>query len=121
MFWINLPFGALAVTVVVIFLHLPHTGGKLLEKLKRIDFLGVILLVLAVICLVMAIQGGGSQFAWDSGASIGLFVGFAVLIVAFGLVETYLAAEPVRDVIKRDGWIASYNYFRKLDHSCRPL
>ena len=38
----------------------------MLEKLKRIDYLGSVLMITAIICLLTPLQTGGSQWAWNS-------------------------------------------------------
>jgi EmrB/QacA subfamily drug resistance transporter len=90
-FYINVPIAILAIVVCNQVLRLvPHH-----KREHRIDWLGAVLMVGAVVCLLLALSFGGSTgWAWGSGRIIGLFVAFAVLAVAFLLVELR-AAEPV--------------------------
>ncbi|RUO95427.1 hypothetical protein BC936DRAFT_144055, partial [Jimgerdemannia flammicorona] len=48
-----------------------------------------------VVCILIPVQGGGTQFAWDSALSIALFCVGGVILVTFVLVEKYVAQEPV--------------------------
>lgn len=89
-FYINLPVGALA--LAVLFLYLPNFRHP--EAKPSIDFLGVGTLVLWVVPLLLALSWGGSQFAWNSPAILGLLGLAAVMFVAFILAETR-AAEPI--------------------------
>lgn len=89
-FYINVPFGILA--LVVLIAALP----KIKPETDRhpIDYLGAATLGLALIAMLLAFVWGGSQYAWGSAEIIGLFGASAVLLAAFALVETR-AADPV--------------------------
>ncbi|KAK3843552.1 MAG: major facilitator superfamily domain-containing protein [Linnemannia gamsii] len=94
-FFINLPIGILTLAVIVKLLHLPHAKGSFKDKVKRIDFLGAITLVIGLTLVLLALNWGGSTHPWNSGIIIGLFcAGFAVLLV-FCLIEWKQAAEPI--------------------------
>ncbi len=90
-FYINVPVAIVAIFVCNQVLRLvPHHRRE-----HRIDWYGALLLVGAVVCLLIALSFGGSHgWAWGSAGILGLFAGFAVLAVAFLLVEAR-AAEPV--------------------------
>ncbi|KAK3181937.1 hypothetical protein K4F52_006841 [Lecanicillium sp. MT-2017a] len=65
-FYINLPIGAVVMVVVALFLKIPKqesTNIPGLEKLRKLDPLGTLCLVPSVICLVLALQWGGSTYA----------------------------------------------------------
>ena len=68
-FYINVPFGILA--LVVLMAALP----KIKPETDRhpIDYLGAATLGLALIALLLAFVWGGSQYAWGSTEIIGLF------------------------------------------------
>lgn len=88
-FFINLPLGFLALLFVVLFYRESHEHSK-----QKIDWAGAVTLVGAVICLMFALELGGSEYAWDSSIIIGLFSVFAILSSAFLYVETK-AVEPI--------------------------
>jgi EmrB/QacA subfamily drug resistance transporter len=89
-FYINVPFGIMA--LAVIFIALPKIRP---ESLKRsIDYFGAITLGLALIALLLAFVWGGSQYAWGSGQIIGLFTLTALLIGIFAAIESR-AQEPI--------------------------
>ncbi|KAI8622094.1 major facilitator superfamily domain-containing protein, partial [Chytriomyces sp. MP71] len=95
-FYINLPIGAITVATVIFYLRLPFVaGGNLMESVRKIDWLGTFLLVTCVICLLIPIQGGGSQYAWNSTTVIALLTVGCVLLVAFIYVEGWVASNPV--------------------------
>ncbi|KAG0291755.1 hypothetical protein BGZ96_004871 [Linnemannia gamsii] len=94
-FFINLPIGAITLVVVVKLLHFPRVKGSLIEKLKRIDFLGALSLVAGLVLLLLALNWGGSTHPWNSGIIIGLLCGGAAVILVFLLIEWKQAIEPI--------------------------
>ncbi|MFE4712876.1 MDR family MFS transporter [Paenibacillus sp. NPDC056722] len=88
-FYINLPIG-----VVAIFLIATSYKESITHSKQRIDWGGAFTLVSAIICLMFALELGGNQYAWDSPVILGLFAGFAVLLISFIFIER-VAAEPV--------------------------
>jgi EmrB/QacA subfamily drug resistance transporter len=89
-FYVNLPIGIIAFTVLV--LSFPNI--RPVARQRQIDFLGAITLVLGVVPLLLALSWGGNDYAWNSPMVIGLFVLAAVMLVVFGLVESR-AIEPI--------------------------
>ncbi len=90
-FWINLPLGALAITAVSIFLHLPSRRS---DTKPRLDYLGMALLAGATTALVLASTWGGSTYDWASPQILGLIGAFAVLGAVFVWAESR-ATSPV--------------------------
>ncbi|KAI8074951.1 major facilitator superfamily domain-containing protein [Gongronella butleri] len=94
-FFINLPIGGVAMIMLVIFLDLPSKKTTFLDKLKRIDYLGTLLILAAALLFLLALNFGGQIYPWNSAAVIAPLVLSAVLIVAFALVESRFAVEPI--------------------------
>ncbi|RUS26036.1 major facilitator superfamily domain-containing protein [Jimgerdemannia flammicorona] len=92
---INVPLGAITITSIAFLLKFPPVAGSTKEKLKRIDWIGTPLLLAGVVCILIPVQGGGTQFTWDSALCIALFCVGGTILVAFVLVEKYIAREPV--------------------------
>jgi MFS family permease len=68
-FYINLPIGGVVMVIVSLFLKIPKQDATKLpwmEKLWGLDPLGTLCLVPGVICLVLALQWGGSTYAVSS-------------------------------------------------------
>lgn len=86
-FYINLPIGAFSVAVVLLVLHIrrdPNDAKKpYLDRVKELDLIGASILVPGIICLLLAVQWGGSTYPWNSSRIIGLFVGAGLLIIIF--------------------------------------
>ncbi len=80
-FLINLPIGAVALFMVVTFLHVPHT-----PKPQRIDWWGAVTIVLAVVPLLLVAENG-NEWGWGSTLSISMYVVGGLGILAFILAE----------------------------------
>ena len=80
-FLINLPIGIVALFMVVSFLHVPHTAKK-----QRIDWLGAMTIVIAVVPLLLVAEQG-REWGWTSFNSIAMYVIGGVGILAFILAE----------------------------------
>ncbi|RYP21926.1 hypothetical protein DL765_002002 [Monosporascus sp. GIB2] len=119
-FYINLPVGALVV-VPILFLHIPEQIAKdnfwtVLPKLNHhLDLVGFLLFAPAVTQLLLALQFGGNQFAWNSSQVIGLFCGAATNLVVWVAWDYYKkddALLPVSLVRRRAIWAgALYHAF----------
>ena len=65
----------------------------------QLDPTGIVLILGAVICYILALQWGGVSLPWGSSTIIGLFVGFGLLLICFGINEWWLgerAMVPMR-------------------------
>lgn len=91
----NLVFGGIALAAITLFLRIPHSSSSLSSKLKRIDYIGTLLEVAMVVVLLLALNWGGEKYAWNSAPIIGCFVASAVCLIAFCVVEGWVAIEPV--------------------------
>ncbi|KAJ5118320.1 major facilitator superfamily domain-containing protein [Penicillium atrosanguineum] len=96
-FYINLPIGGLSIGVILLFLRLPnkmdHSGESIFTRIKQLDLIGAGLLIPAIICLLLALQWGGNQYAWNNSRIIGLFVGFGLLVILFAASQVYLGEQ----------------------------
>jgi MFS family permease len=91
-FYINLPIGAVTILTILFLLPVPHQPLKSLplrEKIDELDLYGVFFLLPAVVCLLLALQWGGTIYAWNSSTIIGLFVGFGLMISIFVGLQFY--------------------------------
>ncbi|KAJ5950761.1 uncharacterized protein N7479_009174 [Penicillium vulpinum] len=89
-FYINLPIGAVTILVIAIFFPAPNHHIKettWAERIKKFDPVGSALFLPAIVCLLLALQWGGTIYAWNSWRVILLFCLFAVLILLFLLVQ----------------------------------
>lgn len=88
-FYINLPLGLIAFVMIAFFYKESVEHSK-----PKIDYGGAFTLVAGIVCLMFALELGGKTYAWDSAQIIGLFAGFAVMLISFIFIERR-AAEPI--------------------------
>ena len=63
-FYMNLPIGGLALLLLFAFLQVSYKKeSTLMEKLKRIDFVGNTLLIASVVSILMALTYGGTRYS----------------------------------------------------------
>ncbi|CAG8508290.1 2849_t:CDS:10 [Diversispora eburnea] len=92
---ITLLGGLMVLAIVIFFLHLPQTTGSLIEKFKRIDFIGTGLIVASTTSILLPLNLGGSVHSWNSPLIIvPLVIGILGYFI-FILVEIKFAVEPV--------------------------
>ncbi|KAK0724214.1 major facilitator superfamily-domain-containing protein [Lasiosphaeris hirsuta] len=110
-FYINLPIGAITLVVIAIFFPDPHrtvtNDDTTWERIKRFDPFGTAVFMPAIICLLLALQWGGTTYEWNSWRIILLFVFFGVLITIFLYIQHLqqdLATVPPRIFFKRSVW-----------------
>jgi EmrB/QacA subfamily drug resistance transporter len=88
-FYVNVPIGIIALSVVTRFLNLPHT-----RKEHRIDYLGAALLVLGITSLLVVAEQGRA-WGWSSGRSIFCYVAGVVLLIGFVMQERKVGDEAI--------------------------
>ncbi|KAI1153166.1 major facilitator superfamily domain-containing protein [Nemania diffusa] len=119
-FYINLPLGGVTAIVIVFFLHTASMGNPFKTNgfwglLWSLDPLGFVLFVPSIVSILIALQWGGSLYAWNDGRVIALLVVFAVALVAFVGVQIWLgesATIPPRVGSQRTVWSASiFSFF----------
>ena len=97
-FYINLPIGG--TTLMLAFWLLPAENnkteqeieaGKLStrQKLERLDPIGTVCFLPGIVCLLLALQLGGSTYAWSDVRIIVLWVMFGLLMLAFAGVQVW--------------------------------
>ncbi|KAJ5621734.1 hypothetical protein N7528_006517 [Penicillium herquei] len=91
-FYINLPIGAVSLLALIIFWHpqnVKHESVPISTHMKRLDPLGMAFLVPSIVCLLLALQWGGSTYSWSNSRIIALFVLFGVLILIFAGIQIW--------------------------------
>lgn len=85
-FYINLPIGGFSAAIVFLFLNVHKAATEkvaLSQKLRGLDGLGFLLFAGSIVMLLLALQWGGTTYAWGSSVIIGLFVGAGVMMPLF--------------------------------------
>jgi MFS family permease len=93
--------------LMILFFHIDspkRDGLTIRQQIQRLDPVGIVFFVPSIVCLVLALQWGGTTYSWSSGRIIGLLVTFAVLLLIFFVVETLTpetAMAPPRVILNR--------------------
>ncbi|MBZ6373538.1 MAG: hypothetical protein LBE67_00555 [Kocuria palustris] len=91
-FWINLPFGVLTGLVILLFFKdstSPKPKISRLGQLKRMDPLGILAFIPAIVSLLLCLQWGGTKYSWNNARIIALFVLFGVFGFAWCLIQVW--------------------------------
>ncbi|KAJ0122150.1 mfs transporter [Diaporthe amygdali] len=119
-FYINLPLGGVTGVALVFFLDTPPrqaqpvTNETWLQKIMHYDPIGNIIFLPCIVCILLALQWGGTTYPWSDGRIIALLVLFSVLLIAFVGVQFWMgedATVPVRIARQRSvGAAAIYTF-----------
>ncbi|CAK5272296.1 unnamed protein product [Mycena citricolor] len=118
-FLINLPPGAFTLLFLTFFFTMPgkppvREEMSFKDRLMQFDPMGTAIFIPAIVCLLLALQWGGSKYPWKDGRVIGLFVVFGVLISAFIAIQFWQgdrATIPLRIFKKRTIWSSAWYLF----------
>ncbi len=117
-FYINLPIGAITMVVIFVFFKAPeraaveNLGWK--ARVKEFDLLGTAFFIPSIICLLLALQWGGTKYDWNSWRIILLFVFFGILVSIFIFIQFWkqeTATIPPKVMKMRSMWSAAYFSF----------
>jgi MFS family permease len=92
-FYINLPIGAITILIIGVFFKSParktQTQMTRKQKLESMDPIGTAVFLPAIICVLLALQWGGTTYAWSNPRIIALFVLFGVLAVVWVAIQIW--------------------------------
>lgn len=113
-FYINLPIGAVTFFFILFFFKTPKAIKKKTtwkQQIGELDLLGSLFFLPAIISLLLALQWGGTRYAWSNGRIIALFVVFGALLIIFMGVQWWgqdRATVPPRLIKNRNVWGAAW-------------
>ncbi|CAK5272610.1 unnamed protein product [Mycena citricolor] len=118
-FLINLPPGAFTLLFLTFFFKMPGKAQAkkemtFKERLMQFDPMGTVIFIPAIVCLLLALQWGGSKYPWKDGRVIALFVVFGVLISVFIAIQFRQgdqATIPLRIFKQRSIWSGAWFMF----------
>lgn len=90
-FYINLPIGAIFAPAYLFLLpsYDFRAGTSLMNKLKMMDWIAMAIFFAGTTCFTMAVNFGGTTYAWNSGSEIVLWVLSGVLLIVMAAVTIY--------------------------------
>ncbi|KEY72632.1 hypothetical protein S7711_06266 [Stachybotrys chartarum IBT 7711] len=97
-FWINLPVGGVALIILFVFLKVNYDDHmNLSQKIRRIDFLGNLVLMAAAVANLYALAYAGAIYSWASwNILVPLFLGlFGFILFGYTQAGRFAAPEPV--------------------------
>ncbi|EXJ77514.1 hypothetical protein A1O3_09741 [Capronia epimyces CBS 606.96] len=106
-FYINLPIGAVAIAAVFFFFTNPQRHDSNLttkQKIGHIDLVGAFFLICAIVCLLLALQWGGTTYPWSNPKVWGCLLGFGLLVIVFTAIQIRkgeLATLPPRIMLRQ--------------------
>ena len=81
------------IPVIIFYLHINRenntAGHSIIKRIGQLDLLGAAILIPSIVMLLLALQWGGTEYPWNNSRIIGLFVGFAAMIIIFALTQWY--------------------------------
>ncbi|KAJ6553897.1 hypothetical protein B0H10DRAFT_2241681 [Mycena sp. CBHHK59/15] len=83
------------------------------QRINQFDPWGTLLFIPAIVCLLLALQWGGSKYEWKNGRIIALFLLFGILIICFLAVQSSVkdATVPPRIFKTRSIWAGAFLSF----------
>lgn len=106
-FWINLPIGAVTVAILCFILKLPSLKDaptSVMGRINRLDPLGTIVFLPGMVCLLLALQWGGSKYSWGNARIIVLLILFGLTMIVFVAIQLWkeeTATVPPRIISNR--------------------
>ncbi|KAL3479275.1 major facilitator superfamily domain-containing protein [Aspergillus californicus] len=86
-FWINPPVGGFTMIVIILLFKDPEnqkiTDEPVLDKLKQLNIVSLLVFTGSIVCLLLALQWGGTTYSWGSGRVIALLVVSALIFIGF--------------------------------------
>ncbi|CAI7581725.1 unnamed protein product [Penicillium bialowiezense] len=93
-FLLQVPFLVISCVLVAVKVKIPVKDSDT-ARIKRVDFLGAITLVLTLVTLLLGLNTGGNQVPWSHPLVVASLVMSAVFLGLFIYVEAKVASEPV--------------------------
>lgn len=79
--------------IVLLLVHIPDNHKKqatnIRQFLEKLDIPGTILLLPSTVCLLLALQWGGTKYSWDNWRCVLLFCIFGVFGIAWCVVQVW--------------------------------
>lgn len=99
-FWINLPIIGVAVPIITIFLKLNYRVDSFWSKLKRVDYIGMVLFIGSTTGFIIPITWGGVMYSWSSWRTLVPLILCFFGVLAFIAYEEWLFRRGQEPMIK---------------------
>jgi MFS family permease len=113
-FYINLPTGALVVFIILFVLTTKPSKNTdtFKQQMWKLDPLGSLVFLPGIVCLLLALQWGGTTYPWSSARIVVLFILAGILLGLFIFIQFKMgdnATVPIHIITQRS--VASGAYF----------
>ncbi|KAF2253237.1 MFS general substrate transporter [Trematosphaeria pertusa] len=115
-FWINLPFIGIGGIMITLFLKLNYKTSSFIAKLRRVDWVGMVLFLGSTTGFLIPITWGGVQYPWDSWRTLVPMLVSAAGLVAFVIHQEYIAPEPLIRTSVFKNTTAAVTYLETVIH-----
>lgn len=115
-FWINLPFTAIALVCVPLFVTLAFKPSHFTAQLARVDWFGSFLFIASTTSFLIPVTWGGVSYPWTSWRTlVPLCLGIAGLIT-FAAYEEVIASEPLIRLVIFKNRTSAVSYIATVLH-----
>ncbi|PNP80510.1 hypothetical protein FNYG_06109 [Fusarium nygamai] len=94
-FWVPSIMGAICFVLLLLLLPLKPVSGSFKEKARKIDWMGVMASIAGIVLTVMAINSGGSMWAWKNIKTISILTIGVIMLLVFIIIEAFIARIPI--------------------------
>ncbi|RLL96034.1 hypothetical protein CFD26_104292 [Aspergillus turcosus] len=117
-FYLNLPIGGVGLLLLILFLQVNYDRETSIPtKLKRLDYLGNMLLVGAIVAILIALSWGGTRYPWSSGHVVAPLIIGLLGIPAFVLFQASpLVKDPTTPLHLFGNRTSSIAFFQTFMH-----
>ncbi|KAA8643970.1 hypothetical protein EYZ11_008230 [Aspergillus tanneri] len=117
-FYLNLPIGGVGLLLLILFLQVNYDRETSIPtKLKRLDYLGNLLLVAAIVAILIALSWGGTRYPWSSGHVLAPLIVGLLGIPAFVLFQASpLVKDPTTPLHLFGNRTSSIAFFQTFMH-----
>ncbi|KAJ7624052.1 major facilitator superfamily domain-containing protein [Mycena polygramma] len=94
LFYVNIPVGAIAFVLVLVFLSVKRPEGSIRQKMAQVDWVGNALVITGTGLANIGLTWGGIRYDWVSAQVLSPLVTGLFLLVVFAVYEAKFAAWP---------------------------
>ncbi|EXK88784.1 hypothetical protein FOQG_08074 [Fusarium oxysporum f. sp. raphani 54005] len=94
-FWVPSIMGAVCFVLLLLLLPLKPVSGSFKEKARKIDWMGVMASIAGIVLTVMAINSGGSMWAWKNVKTVSILTIGIIMLFVFIVIEAFFARIPI--------------------------
>ncbi|KAJ6472378.1 major facilitator superfamily domain-containing protein [Mycena vitilis] len=94
LFYVNIPVGAIAFVLVLVFLSVKRPSGSVRQKLAKVDWVGNALVITGTGLANIGLTWGGIRYHWVSAQVLSPLITGLFLLVVFAVYEAKFAAWP---------------------------